>query len=41
MPADSRTRPQYVVRSYCDRGSSRLPGREVDIRPDIIAQKDD
>lgn len=31
MPAVCLTRPQYVLRSYCDSGSSRLPGREADI----------
>jgi hypothetical protein len=25
------TRPQYVLRSYCEIGSSRLPGNEADI----------
>ena len=31
MPAACRTRPQYVLRSYCDSGSSRLPGMEADM----------
>lgn len=31
MPAVCLTRPQYVLRSYCDSGSSRLPGREADM----------
>jgi hypothetical protein len=31
MPAVRLTRPQYVLRSYCDSGSSRLPGMEVDM----------
>jgi hypothetical protein len=29
--AEWRTRPQYVLRSYCDSGNSRLPGKEADI----------
>lgn len=31
MPAVCLTRPQYVLRSYCDSGSSRLPGMEDDM----------
>lgn len=31
MPAVCLARPQYVLRSYCDSGSSRFPGREADI----------
>lgn len=31
MPAVCLTRPQYVLRSYCDSGSSRLPGSEADM----------
>lgn len=31
MPAVCLTRPQYVLRSYCDSGSSRLPGKEADM----------
>lgn len=31
MPAVCLTRPQYVLRSYCDSGSSRLPGIEADM----------
>lgn len=31
MPAVCLTRPQYVLRSYCDSGSSRLPGMEADM----------
>lgn len=34
MAAEWRTRPQYVLRSYCDAGSSRLPGIEADIASD-------
>jgi hypothetical protein len=33
MPAASRTRPKYVVKSYCERGSSLLPGRDEDMAP--------
>lgn len=29
--ADCLTRPQYVLRSYCDAGRSRAPGREADM----------
>jgi len=29
--AECLTRPQYVERSCCDTGSSRLPGSEADI----------
>lgn len=32
-PAAWRTRPQYVVKSYCDSGSARIPGSEADIIP--------
>jgi hypothetical protein len=31
MAAVCLTRPQYVLRSYCDSGSSRLPGMEDDM----------
>lgn len=31
MPAVCLTRPQYVLRSYCDSGSARLPGSEADM----------
>ena len=31
MPAVCLTRPQYVLRSYCESGSARLPGREADM----------
>lgn len=31
MPAVCLARPQYVLRSYCDSGNSRLPGREADM----------
>ena len=31
ISAEWRTRPQYVLRSYCEVGSSRLPGIEADI----------
>lgn len=31
MLAQCLTRPQYVLRSNCDSGSSRLPGSEADI----------
>lgn len=31
MPAVCLTRPQYVLRSYCESGSSRLPGMEADM----------
>lgn len=29
--AECLTRPQYVLRSYCDAGRSRFPGKEADI----------
>ena len=29
--ADCLTRPQYVDRSYCEAGSSRLPSSEADM----------
>ncbi len=32
MSAECRTRPQYVLRSYCDAGNSRLPGSEEVMR---------
>jgi hypothetical protein len=31
MPAVCLTRPQYVLRSYWESGSARLPGREADM----------
>lgn len=31
MSAACLTRPKYVLRSYCETGSSRLPGSEADI----------
>lgn len=31
MSAEWRTRPQYVLRSYCEVGSSRFPGIEADM----------
>ena len=31
MFAECMTRPQYVLRSYCEAGSSRLPGSEADM----------
>jgi hypothetical protein len=31
MFAECMTRPQYVPRSYCEAGSSRLPGSEADM----------
>lgn len=36
MPVVCLTRPQYVLRSYCDSGSSRLPGREADMLGDVL-----
>lgn len=36
MPAVCLTRPQYVLRSYCDSGSSRLPGREADMLTSML-----
>lgn len=36
MPAVCLARPQYVLRSYCDSGSSRLPGREADILSVVV-----
>ena len=31
ISAACRTRPQYVLRSYCEAGSSRFPGIEADM----------
>ena len=31
ISTECRTRPQYEDRSYCETGSSRLPGSESDI----------
>jgi hypothetical protein len=31
ISAECRTLPQYVLRSYCEVGSSRLPGSDADI----------
>lgn len=31
MVAVCLTRPQYVLRSYCDSGGSRFPGKEADM----------
>ncbi len=31
ISADCLTLPQYVERSYCDAGSSLLPGKEADM----------
>lgn len=37
MPAVCLTRPQYVLRSYCESGSSRLPGMEADMLAWVLA----
>ena len=36
MFAECMTRPQYVLRSYCEAGSSRLPGSEADMVGDAL-----
>jgi hypothetical protein len=37
--AACRTRPQYVLRSYCEGGSSRLPGRDADIVKNSLGRR--
>ena len=38
ISADCFTRPQYVERSYCDAGRSRVPGREEDMERKPLRQ---